>query len=196
MVRNILKLLLISASLVLLSSCERLLESSTILSGNQKFRSGNYQESIIDYLKGLDSDTNKDYFYYNLGNVYSSLGESPSAFSVWNLTDGESNSSLKFSLLYNKGYLEFQEGNYELAYNHFRQALLLMPSSIKAKINLEISLNKMSAGTYHQIPDKLGEDIGHRGATDETTRILEYVRQKEAMTWGLNYQEQKLENDW
>ncbi len=196
MVRNILKLLLIFTSLVFLSSCERLLESSTILAGNQKFRSGNYQESIIDYLKGLDSETNKDYFYYNLGNVYSSLGESPSAFSVWNLADGESNNSLKFSLLYNKGYLEFQEGNYELAYNHFRQALQLMPSSIKAKINLEISLNKMSAATYNQTPDKSGEDLENSGATDETTRILEYVRQKEVMTWGLNYQEQELENDW
>ena len=87
-----------------------LVESSRILSGNQKFRSGEYQDAIIDYLKGLDSDTNKDYFYYNLGNVYSSLGESPSAFSVWNMADGESNSVLKFSLLYNKGYLEFQEG--------------------------------------------------------------------------------------
>jgi len=196
MVRNILRFIFICASLLMLSSCERLLESSTILAGNQKFRSGNYQESIIDYLKGLDSETNKDYFYYNLGNVYSSLGESPSAFSVWNLADGESNSSLKFSLLYNKGFLEFQEGNYELAYSHFRQALLLMPSSIKAKINLELSLNKISAATYNQSPENNGDSLESEGESDETTRILEYVRQKEAMTWGLNYQEQELENDW
>lgn len=196
MVRNILKFVLLTISFSLLFSCERLLESSTLLAGNQKFKSGEYQESIIHYLKGLDSETNKDYFYYNLGNVYSSLGESPSAFSVWNLTDGESSSTLKFSLLYNKGYLEFQDGNYELAYNHFRNALQLMPSNIKAKINLELSLNKMSAATYNQSTEKTGEDLGENGATEETSRILEYVRQKEAMTWGLNYQEQNLENDW
>jgi len=103
---------------------------------------------------------------------------------------------LKFSLLYNKGYLEFQEGNYELAYNHFRQALMLMPSNIKAKINLELSLNKMSAATYNQAPDKSSDESGSSGESDETTRILEYIRQKEAMTWGLNYQEKELENDW
>ncbi|QEN05012.1 tetratricopeptide repeat protein [Thiospirochaeta perfilievii] len=194
MVRNFLKIIIIT-SLLLLTSCERLIESSTILAGNQKFKSGDYQGSIIDYLTGLDSQTNRDYFYYNLGNVYSSLGESPSAFAVWNMANGDSNSSLKFSLLYNKGYLEFQEGNYELAYNHFKQALLLMPSSIKAKINLELSLNKMSAATYNQAPDSV-KNSGDIGATDETKRILEYVRQKEAMTWGLNYQEEELENDW
>lgn len=196
MVRNILKFILLISSFFIILSCNRFMESSTILAGNQKFRSGHYQDSILDYLKGVDSEIYKDYFYYNLGNVYSSLGENPSAFSVWNLADGESSNSLKFSLLYNKGCLEFQEGNYESSYNLFRQALLLIPSSIEAKINLELSLNKMSAASTNQLPDSPPQDPENKGASDETTRILEYVRQKEAMTWGLNYQEQALENDW
>ena len=196
MVRNILKILIVFSFLSIFSSCERLVESSTILSGNQKFRSGEYEEAIIDYLKGLDSKTNQDYFYYNLGNVYSSLGESPSAFSVWNIANGESNSVLKYSLMYNKGYLEFQEGNYDFAYNHFKEALKLMPSSINAKINLELSLNKMNAATYNQNSEAKQNEYNDNGASDETSRILEYVKQKEAMSWGLEYQEQELENDW
>ncbi|MGL1892340.1 MAG: tetratricopeptide repeat protein [Spirochaetaceae bacterium] len=196
MVRNILKLITIIFLTTFVTSCDRLVQSSTILAGNQKFRSGRYQEAIIDYLKGVDSKTNKDYFYYNLGNVYSSLGEYPSAFTVWNLADGQENSSLEFSILYNMGYLEYQEGNYEDAYLHYRQALKLMPSNISAKINLELSLNKMSAANYNQTPELSDNDTTPAGASDETTRILEYVKQKEAMTWGTSHQNQDVENDW
>lgn len=196
MVRNILKISQFLFLIIMLTSCNRLFESSTIIAGNQKFQSGENQDAIMDYLKGVSSETNKDYFYYNLGNVYSSLGESPSAFSVWNLADGQTNPSLKFNLLYNRGVLEYQEGNYTVAYNEFRQALVLIPSSIKAKINLELSLNKMSVANYNQINDLKADDPDTDGATDETNRILEYVKQKEAMTWGLNHQVQEQENDW
>lgn len=195
MVGNFLKIVILV--LVLFStSCERLLESSTLIAGNQKYRSGEYQGAIMDYLKGVDSDTNRDYFYYNLGNVYSSLGESPSAFAVWDRTDGRVNSQLKFSLLYNRGVLEFQDGNYEKAYEHFRQALTLMPSNIEAKINLELTLNKMSAANYNQLNETINLSDNEVGESDETTRILEYVRQKEVMTWGTTYQEDPAVNDW
>ncbi len=195
MVRNILKLTLFIIISLFFNSCNRIVDGSTLLSGNQKFRSGDYQGAIINYLKGVDSQINRDYFYYNLGNVYSALGESPSAFSVWELTDGGESSQLKFSLEYNKGYLKYQEGNYEEAYSHFRNALQLMPSNLHAKINLELSLNKISAATNNQqsrttsVPEKIGE-------SDETARILDYVKQKEAMTWGVDYQPRELENDW
>lgn len=195
MVRNFLKLLTVSV-LLLSTSCERLLESSTLIAGNQKYRSGEYQGAILDYLEGVESDTNRDYFYYNLGNVYSSLGESPSAFAVWDRTDGRVNSKLKFSLLYNRGVLEFQDGNYEQAYEHFRQALTLMPSNIEAKINLELTLNKMSAANYNQVNEAITKSESDIGESDETTRILEYVRQKEVMTWGTTYREEPDVNDW
>ncbi len=194
MVRNILRLIMSLIILFSISSCSRLMEGSTILAGNQKFRSGSYQGAIIDYLKGVNSVINKDYFYYNLGNVYSSLGEYPSAFSVWNLADGIEDYQLMFNLLFNKGFLEYQEGHYKEAYDLYRQALVLMPGNIKAKINLELSLNKMSAATHNQTKTEKKKDL--KGASDETVRILEYVKQKEAMTWGLEQQDQEFENDW
>lgn len=196
MVRSILKSLLFIAALLSITSCERLVESGTIIAGNQKYRSGEYQEAIIDYLKGVNSESNRDYFYYNLGNVYTSLGEYPAAFSIWSRTDGGVNSQLKYNLLYNRGFLEFKLGNYKDAYNLFQQALIIMPSSINAKINLEITLNKMSAASYNQNPEKSDKNLGVKGTSDETQRILEYVRQKEAMSWGINHQGQELENDW
>ncbi len=195
MVRNILKYLIL-LFIAVFSSCNRLSDSSTIISGNQKFRSGNYQEAIIDYLKGVDSEINKDYFYYNLGNVYSSLGEYPSAFAVWNMADGKENYALQFNLLFNRGVLEFQEGNYNESYTLFKQALFLMPSSIRAKVNLELSLNKMSVATHHQNSENSPSSSEPSGVSDETVRILEYVKQKEVMKWGSKDQEQQLENDW
>ena len=195
MVRNILKITVLLVLLLSLNSCEKLLEGSTLISGNQKYRSGKYQEAILGYLKGYYSKVNGDYFYYNLGNVYTALGEYPSAFSVWSLADGGNNPMLHYNLLYNMGFLKFQLGDYEEAYDLFKRALILQPSSIKAKINLELSLNKMSAANFSQNPDDKpsGDD---QGASDETTRILEYVRQKENMTWGSEDQDHGLENDW
>lgn len=195
MVRNIIKILTI-ASIALLTSCDRLVESSSLLTGNQQFRSGDYQKSIISYLKGIDSQESRDYFYYNLGNVYSYLGEYPSAFSIWSNTDGGESPQLRFNLLYNKGYLQYQLGNYKEAYLLFREALNVNPSSIHGKINLELSLSKMSAANYTQGNESFGEDSTERVQSDETTRILEYVKNKEEMTWGTTYQEEALENDW
>ncbi len=196
MVRNLLKISVALLVCLSFTSCERLLESGTILSGNQKYRSGEYQEAIIDYLKGFNSESNRDYFYYNLGNVYSSLGEYPSAFSIWGRTDGGVNSKLKFNLLYNRGFLEYQLGNYEESYKYNKRALMIIPSSIKGKINLELSLNKMNAATYGQSTDRAQRSSGSSSESDETKRILEYVRQKEAVSWGSDHQEQNLENDW
>ncbi|MBN2617570.1 MAG: tetratricopeptide repeat protein [Spirochaetales bacterium] len=196
MVRNILKYILLLISLLFYSSCSRLLETSTIISGNQKFQSGNYQGAIIDYLPGINSSSYKDYFFYNLGNVYSSMGESPAAFSVWDQAQEQTNTQLKFNLLYNRGVLEFQEGSYESAYEHFRQSLKLIPSNISAKINLELSLNKMSAATFNKTSDIVKTTKDSTNTTDETTRILEYVRQKEAMTWGQTSQDIETQNDW
>lgn len=194
MVRNILIFLLL-LFVFTTQSCERLIESSSLITGNQQFRSGEYQESIISYLKGLESQESKDYFYYNLGNVYSYLGEYPAAFSVWSHTDGGESPALKFNLLYNKGYLEYQLGNYLKAYNLFKAALNINPASIEAKINLELSLSKMSVANYSQGSESAESDQ-EINESDETTRILEYVKQKENMTWGTTHQDQELENDW
>lgn len=196
MVRNILKILVSLTIVSVLYSCDRLVESGTIIAGNQKYRSGEYQEAVINYLKGFDSESNRDYFYYNLGNVYSSLGEYPSAFSIWELTDGGVNTKLKFNLLYNRGFLEYQLGNYKEAYRLNREALAVMPSNIKAKINLELSLNKMNAASYGLSSESESAVNKEVFESDETKRILEYVRQKEAISWGSEQREQELENDW
>lgn len=195
MVRNILRVLLLLLVFII-QSCDRLVESSSLITGNQQFRNGEYQDSIISYLKGLSSQESKDYFYYNLGNVYSYLGEYPSAFSVWSHTDGGESNQLRFNLLYNMGYLEYQLGNYIKAYELFKDALNVNPSSIEAKINLELSLSKMSAANYNQGSEIIDDNKEEAKESDETTRILEYVKQKEDMSWGTTHQEQELENDW
>ncbi|OQY37831.1 MAG: hypothetical protein B6229_07530 [Spirochaetaceae bacterium 4572_7] len=194
--RNILKTISIIVIILSLTSCERLTEGATLISGNQKYRSGNYQGAIIDYLKGVESSANMNYFHYNLGNVYSSLGEYPAAFSVWSRATHITNPQLKYNLLFNIGFLKYKLGDYREAYELYRDALVLMPYKLEAKINLELCLSKMSAGTYSpkgEIPKK---ESDNSGVTDETTRILEYIRQKEAMTWGTEYQASGIENDW
>lgn len=195
MVRNVLKILTVLLGAAILSSCLKLEQSVIVISGNESYRSGDYQDSIMSYLDGIKMDEYKEYFYYNLGNVYTSLGEYPSAMEAWDKAALSREPLLLFDIYFNQGLLEYQLGHYDNAYNMFREALKINSRDIDAKINLEISLKKINAslkgGRSPVKTDRNGEE-----SSDETKRILDYVKRKEGVTWGKKEQDGPLENDW
>jgi tetratricopeptide (TPR) repeat protein len=192
MVRNI----VILCFILMLTSCEKINELSSIIIGNQQVKNGDYQGAVVSYLKGIDSENYREYYFYNLGNIYSYLGEYPSAFFVWEKAKEVTNPVMQYNLLYNKGVLEYQKGKYKEAYLEFKKALVINPNKIEAKINLELSLQKMNVANYSSVVAPVRATGQSGSISDETTRILEYVIKKEEMVWIKAQKQTDSVKDW
>lgn len=169
----------------LFSSCSFLEPRINVFSGNYSFQKGNYQEALIHYIKALESENEIDIIYYNMGNVYYALGEEVSTFGIWENASGSLEDEVRFRLIYNKGILYFQQGRYEEAYNAFRQALLLKPSSREAKINLEQAFFKESALKSRKTVNRDVElPRNDQFKADDTERLMQYIIIKEENIWG------------
>ena len=167
----------------------------SVLVGNYSYQIGEFQQATINYVKGLESRKYKEWIYYNMGNVYFSLGEGGAALDVWANVETASDSELRHRLNFNKGVLYYQLGKYNEAYNMFKEALKADPSSLDAKINLELTLGKLAAPA-------IGNGGGNSNQSDsvnpaETERMLEYIKRKEGELWFSSEQETEYDQeDW
>lgn len=167
----------------------------SVLAGNYNYQVGEFQQATINYVNGLDSGKYSEWIYYNMGNVYFSLGESGAALDVWTKVDSVEDRGLRYRLNFNKGVLFYQMGRYEEAYELFKTALKAEPSSIDAKINLELTLGKLAAPQS----DSGGASGGSVEAVNpaETVRMLEYIRRKEGELWFSSEKEKdNYREDW
>lgn len=181
MEKRFLKKLLIILIPMLFTSCNWMEPGITVLRGNYSYQSGKFQQATISYLKGLKSEKYEERIYYNMGNVFFSLGEAGAALNVWANVESTEELDLRYRLNFNKGVLFYQLGKYSDSYNMFKEALIANPSSIDAKINLELTLGKMAAGSIES--DSKTSGPGSTGAPEETARILEYIKRKEGLLW-------------
>lgn len=169
----------------LFASCTMAETRLSVFRGNQNFIKGEFQSANIRYLKSLDlSDPKyKEWIRYNLGNVYFALGERTSAEEEWLKAVDSPSDSLKYAALFNLGIFFYEEGKYEDAYRKFKEALLLDSSQVDAKLNLELSLEKMET---REPESSMKVESGANQAAplkDYARRILEYVKRKEEHQW-------------
>lgn len=182
-------------SLFLFTSCGGLEPGMSVLTGNYKYQVGEFQEATINYVKGLESGKYTQWIHYNMGNVYFSLGEGGAALDVWTKVDSVEDRDLRHRLNFNKGVLFYQMGRYEEAYELFKSSLKADPSSIDAKINLELTLGKLAAPPV----ENSGAGGGSAEAINpaETQRMLEYIRRKEGELWFSSEKEKEnYREDW
>jgi len=181
MEKRFLKILLIAILPLVFSSCNAMEPGMSVLVGNYSYQIGEFQQATINYLKGLESQRYKEWIYYNMGNVYFSLGEGSAAVDVWSNAESAEDADLRYRLNFNKGVLYYQLGRYNEAYLLFKEALKASPSSIDAKINLELTLGKLAA------PAVENNDVSRESSSSinpaETERMLEYIKRKEGDLW-------------
>lgn len=178
--------LLISVAILTLSasSCSNSTPSVKVLTGNMSYARGQYQKSILQYLGADDTvKAGKDVVYYNLANVYYALGEGDAALRSW--AEAENNTDDKdilFRVAFNRGVLYYHWGRYDEAYRSFRRALIIKPSDIDAKINLEDSLSRVrSAVQQNSTAGQSPEGDGDK----DSRHLLDYIRRKEADAWSV-----------
>ncbi len=170
---------------LLLGSCSSSRSHLSVFRGNQDYLKGNFQEANLKYLQPLDDTQGKydEWIHYNLGNTYFVLGESSSAEAEWAQALGTTDRALLFSIYFNLGVYYYDEGRYEDAYVYFRKSLEIDRTVMDAKINLELSLEKIESRASGQ-PKAVNqaEETGNE-QEDYTDRVLEYVKRKEEERW-------------
>ncbi|MBN2657205.1 MAG: tetratricopeptide repeat protein [Spirochaetales bacterium] len=196
MEKRFLKTLIPLAFALSFSSCNGLEPGLSVLTGNYNYQIGEFQQATINYVAGLESGRFTEWIYYNMGNVYFSLGEGGAALEVWTNVDSAEDRDLRYRLNFNKGVLFYQLGRYEEAYKLFKEALRSDPASIDGKINLELTLGKLAAPS---VPPGQGDGSVEPSKVNpaETQRMLEYIRRKEGELWFSSEKEKEnYREDW
>jgi len=168
--------------ILLSSSCRNSAPAARVLAGNMSFGRGQYQKAILQYLEADDDvELGRDAVLYNLANVYYALGEGDAALRSWSMAEELTEDvDVLFRIAFNRGVLYYNWGRYDEAYRSFRRALVLRPSDVDAKINLEDSLSRIrTAGPQNAA----GENQSVNGDDEEGRRLLDYIKRKEADTW-------------
>ena len=144
------------------------------LAGNYAHVRGDYVHATINYLHA-GGDREQPHLAYNLGNTYLALGEIDAGVDRLLSVAPEDDRELLWRTAFNLGHARYQAGHYLQAAYHFRDALLLAPESLDAKVNLELALSKARATRPR------GErDAAVPAADDQAARILDFARGLEA----------------
>jgi Ca-activated chloride channel homolog len=182
----------------MLSSCGAVEPHFSAGMGNYAYSRGDFQKANIYYLRAYESGTYQEWIAYNLGNVYAALGEYEAAAAEWGKGLSSENEDLLFHLSFNRGVLAYEQAGYEEAFDLFKRALLLRPSSMEAKINLEHTLDKLEGRNPAMGKSREARPIEERQVEDDVDRMLEYIRRKEAHRWAPADEEEKKRDsrDW
>ncbi len=175
------------------SSCTLLEPGASVLKGNYLYQQGRYQDALLSYLEGRDTEKFSGRIQYNIGNVYYALGEGEAALGIWDSIDENRDSEVAFNTIFNKGVLHYQMGRYPEAYRSFRTALEMVPGNLDAKRNLELTIDRLEVEnpTEENRPDKPTAEAG-----DDARRILQYIKRKEGSLWKSETSEPADTNDW
>lgn len=175
---------IVMAVLVTLGSCSDWKDGWAVIQGNAAFQRGDFQRAALQYLSAQQGSDFLDVVNYNLGNVYNALGETNTALAVWNRISRPGSDELAYRLAFNRGYLLYQRGQYDQACQEFRTALMMKPSSLDAKRNLEICLLKtQSFGTALPARPRTA-DRTDPGETQKA--LLDYINRLEGTRWKAN----------
>lgn len=137
--------------LMMFSSCSyNVKESFDLLQGNFYWHQKKYQYAQMKYLQILNSSEESDnqelkqYATFALGSSYVMQNEEEAAFQRLESVAPNAPDEIRFASAYNIGVLSYSVGNYEKSIQSFRNALMINPQSIEAKINLELALRQGS----------------------------------------------------
>jgi tetratricopeptide (TPR) repeat protein len=163
-----------------LFSCNYVEPGLQVFWGNYNSDQGNFQKANLAYLNSLDKGELNMLIHYNLGNTYYRLGESESAIIRWDKVKA-TEVDIQFRLVFNRGVYFYEKGNYLEAARAFKRAVLLNSSSLDAKVNLELSLNRVNTG-YERRSDQ-NNDVQDDSLFDDTERLLNYLKRRETFAW-------------
>jgi Ca-activated chloride channel family protein len=160
--------------------------------GNYKFSQGEYGEASINYFRAMITAKDRSVLYYNLGNVYHALGETDSAANTLSraVVEGEWD-VLESRAHFNLANIHYELGEYKRAAEHYRASLVADPNDIESKINLELTLKRMSG-----VESEPGIEAQQEKPLKEPyENILRLIKRREVESWRLKKSSQETERD-
>ena len=178
------KAIIRAASVAVLTAAVASCSSPTVqvLFGNYRQSKGEYARATINYFRAAEGGQHQAVIRYDLANVYRSLGEiDAAAASLESAFEEARGRELRFRSAFNLGCISFQENDFQGAVRHFTEALRIEPNDWDAKINLELSLEKLQGGPGTPKPF---EEPRAEPLEDPYREVLDFVREREEMIWG------------
>ena len=137
--------LVVAGALSFTSCSASFSDSKKILEATWNWHQKKYNEAVSDFMQVLDSATEAgdqntvQYALYGLSATYLMQNEKDASLSRMMEISDDASDSIKFNVYYNSGIIAQRDGNYTAAVECFKNALLINPSDVNAKINLELS---------------------------------------------------------
>ena len=165
----------------ILTGCSKLGPYLQVAQGARAYANGDYQQANIAYIEASKSGMYEEWVAYDLGAVYFALGEVDAAESEWQIADDTLDEDLSYRVHFNLGVLLYERGSYAQAYEKFRNALEINPAGIAAKINLELTIQKMEVNDGNSTPPASPQSAGE--SSGEIDRIMNYLKKMEGEVW-------------
>lgn len=144
--KNIVSSVSIFSCIFLFTGCGyRFKQGAKILSGKINWTQHKYQLAVADFLEVTESAEENnaadihDYALLGLGTTYLMQGENDAAMNRFSQIRKDASKEVRFSLYYNEGIIAYRNGDYKLAAEYFKNALLIDAKNVDAKLNLELS---------------------------------------------------------
>ena len=184
-------------ALCLCSCSSEFEESKKILSAVWNWNQKQYTEAVAKFSQSLDEakengdETIKQYALYGLSTTYLMQNENAAALEKINELSGNAPNKIKFAAFYNSGIIAQREGDYQKAAELFKNALLVDPSNVRAKINLELSYNQQTQRAKESERQLNGANEISQEESDLQKSVFNRIREKDQQQWKNTQQEQK-----
>ena len=182
--------LLIVFSLMAFTSCsQKFNDGKKILQSSWAWHQQNYKKATAGFFQILENPESNgtvsaQYAVYGLASTYMMQKEYEAAVEKFNLIAKDAPESIRYSAAYNLGIIAYQKGNFEEAEEYFHQALLVMPGSLDAKVNLELScrqLDQKSVKQSEQSTSSVSQSKDDKSSVSEA--IFNQIYENEEKQW-------------
>lgn len=163
-------------------------DGTKLLEGNINWQRKNYQKAVASFLEVKDNAHERgdflteDYALYGLATTYLMQNETEAAMARYSQISKDAPDNIKFAVFYNSGIIAHRNGDYDLAAEFFKNALLINSSNTNAKINMELSLqeNSVQENVSQENLDKVNVQSDDKILQNELYSI---IRETEQTQW-------------
>lgn len=164
-------------------------EAKLIFESTWDWYKKDYNKAISGFTKAKnlaeeDGDIlTKQYALYGLSVTYLLQNEKNASLEKLKEISPSAPPKIRFASYYNAGIIAQREGDYEKAQELFKQALLVLPDNVDAKINLELSLNQESQKAKDGQQQMLPASENQTTESDLEKSIFNRMRENDKKQW-------------